>query len=186
MIGINGVEYPMTVKDRQTFYAWVSSIDRETETVSKLSGGINPFREVLRAAIFKYGDETSTSFAESFVCKAMAIHLFTHLIHTPKAKLIWRIPPEFDVHQDTIPSDLSQVMNRDQIDKEIGKKTGPISLEEIKISLGKEDWATDFMSDTIFPAAAPKGEWRYLKSYMRYALMLNGEAIEHPLGFGAR
>lgn len=141
------------------------------------NGGMsNPFREVYKCAHFR-GNDDSIVAAKQLVCSSMAMELFSHLIHVPKGKLVWRIMPEFDVTHDTIPADLSKRMDRKQIDKALGVSKGCISLDVAKKELGLGDWAPDYCTDSIFQVAAPIGEWRLFKSYMRYAVILDNEAI---------
>jgi hypothetical protein len=177
---INGVPYP-NVSDPTSLNDWISSIKRHVEIRSIVSSSLttNPYREVLKFAYF-HDDETKTQ-ATALVCQQMAMTLFSHLIKAPDARIVWRIKPEFDVSLDTIPSDLSQYLTRKQIDKLLPDLTNrPVSLDEVKKALGKEDWASDFCTDSIFPVAAPSGKWCIFKSYMRYAVFLRDEVISHP------
>lgn len=174
----NGVPYPSHVHDSESLNVWISSIDRESETASHPSW--IQYREILKYAYFD--DADSQAQAEDLVCRQMAMTLFSHLLKAPKSKIVWRIKPEFDVSQDTIPSDLSLSMSRKQIDAALPHlPKSLVSLDEAKRMLGKEDWASDFCTDSIFPVAAPKGHWRIFKSYMRYAVLLGNEVIPHPI-----
>lgn len=187
---INGVPYPYDVKDEASLLAWISSIDRETDEstiahpiryagqTTTTAATLNRHREVYRSSHFKHGDDPSEEDAKRLVCQQMAMELFAHLIHVPHGKLVWRIRPEFDVSFDSIPSDLSQVMDRRQVERALGALPNrPISLDSLKKEIGKEDWATDFSTDSIYPVAAPVGEWRIFKSYMRYSVVLNNEVM---------
>jgi hypothetical protein len=179
--GVNGVPYPHFVRSKSSLSKWIGCISRTQEIISL---GIEGLCEIFRYAYFHEGPE-GEAFAEQSVCQQMAMVLFAHLIHAPNAKLIWRIMPEFDVSHDTIPSDLSKTMTREQVAtamREIGVNwSGSAPLLEAKKVLGKQDWAVDFCTDTIFPVAAPRGEWRIFKSYMRYAVILNGQPVPPPM-----
>lgn len=199
---INGVPYPAAVRDEKSFLAWIASIERSSEDcirpwaidrtsteytylpMSPASG----HREIYRSAHFHRDDPASEALAKAIVCQHMAMELFSHLIHAPHGKIVWRIRPEFDVQHDTIPSDLSQTMSRNQIDAEFRahgfKPVGPVPLTEAIKALGKEDWGINFCTDSIFPVAAPTGEWRLFKSYMRYSVVLGDEVIS-PRGIAA-
>lgn len=196
---INGVPYPFSVKDETSLLAWIASIDREVDESTtahpiKYGGQVTPpvtsieynsHREIYRAAYFKQDDIESEAFAKAIVCQHMAMELFSHLINAPKGKIVWRVRPEFDVSLDTIPADLSKFMNRGQIDAALGNvANGPISLDEAKVAIGKPDWGTDFTTDSIFPVAAPLGEWRLFKSYARYSVVIGNEVIT-PHGVAA-
>ena len=174
MTKINGVPFPKDVKDEETFLSWLSSIERESENAVDTKC----LTEAFHLSHFKNEDDESERVAKRIVCQNMAIDMFSHLIHAPKGKIFWRIRPEFDVSVDTIPSDLSLVMNRSQIEKELGNPPiKNVSLVELKKAIGRPDWAVDFVTDTIFPAAANLGEWRIFKAYMRYSVVVDGEII---------
>lgn len=193
---INGIPYPLNVRDEASLNDWIGSIQREVgysksalaidrnDTAER--NAFSKHTEVLKYANFN--SEKEKGFAEQVVCQAMASILFSHLIHVPNGKLIWRVRPEFDVSHDTIPADLSKIMTREQIDDALGKVTdpSPISLEEAEKELGKTNWGINFVTDTIFPVSAPLGEWKLFKSYMRYSVVLGNEVIYSKYGMADR
>lgn len=200
MTAINGVPYPITVKDEKTFAEWVASIQRDMDE-SRSQNPVkyvigkpaavppieqNQHRELFKSAYFRDGDAESEAFAKAVTCQQMALELFSHLIQAPEGKIVWRIRPEFDVSLVNIPSDLSQIMMRAQAERVLGNvEPKPTSLDEIKVALGKSEWATNFMTDSIFPVAAPFGEWRVFKCYMRYSVVLGSQVISWAQGAAA-
>ena len=157
---INGILYPLFVDDEKSLLAWIESIDRPVgESNGAIVPGTNGHHiEKSYFAHFKNEDDASQAFAKQLVCQRMAMDLFSHLIHAPSAKLIWRIHPEFDVSYDKIPSDLSK-------------------FERANGAQIPDGWVKDFTTDTIYQVAAPFGEWRVFKSYMRYSVVIGNEVI---------
>lgn len=189
---INGVPYPINVKDEKSLQEWLASIVRETEEATGPSAFTgytselprNDHRELMKSAYFKHGDADSEAFAKALVCQQLAIELFSHLINAPGGKIVWRIKPEFDTSLDTIPADVRR-MGRGALEKLLGNVPNkPVSLEELKKMAGKDDWAVDFTTDSIYQAAAPFGEWRTFKSYARYSIVV-GKQVISPKGIAA-
>ncbi len=182
---VNGVPYPINVKDEETLYEWISSIDRPVSYSDE--GAINGYvhDEVFKFAWFNTSNMDSKELAIAHVVQGMALSLFFHLAKSPKGELIWRIKPDFGIYPEAIPSDLSKVMDREKIDQLLLSEgeTRSLSLQDAKSFLGLDDWVSDLTRDSIFPLAAPHGEWSRYAGYMRYLVHVDGVATD-PLKRG--
>lgn len=182
---VNGVPYPINVKDEETLNDWISSIDCPVSSSDE--GEINGYAhdEVFKFAWFNIHNMASKELATAHVAQGMALSLFFHLAKSPKGEIIWRIKPDFGIYHEAIPSDLSKVMDREKIDQLILSKgeTRSLSLQDAKSFLGLNDWVSDLTRDSIFPLAAPIGEWSRYAGYMRYSVHVDGVATD-PLTRG--
>lgn len=174
---VNGVPYPINVKDEETLTEWISSIDRPISSWSK-DKIINNLVH-LEINVHFYFQSSNIETKELAICnvnQTMANYLFQHLARAPKGELMWRTKPKYDILPVSFPSDLSKIMGREKIDQLIlfkGEKK-ILPLDEAKDLLGLEGWGVDFENDEIFPLVAPIGEWSIYKGYMRYSVHIDG------------
>lgn len=182
---VNGVLYPLNVKDEESLNEWISSIDRPVSYSDVATVNGSSHTEVFKNAIFNTSNMESKNFAIANVVQSMAFSLFFHLAQSPKGELIWRMKPDFGIFPEAFPSDLSMVMDRNKIDQLIFSKGGAklLPLKEAKVLLGLEEWASDPIKDEILPLAAPIGEWSRYAGYMRYSVHVDGVATD-PLKRG--
>lgn len=185
MTSINGIPYPTAVKDRVSFLAWFESIDRPRSTSDGPAATImsGPHRELYESAIFPTVGPEYLAIAEETVCRSLAAALFYHLILAPKADLVIRIAPEFDIGYLDIPSDLSKTFSRKQLDEmfHLGDPRRPVPIEDFIPLLPKDQlWSPKFTTDSIIAVSSPFKDWAVFKSYVRYSLILDGRTIEWP------
>lgn len=191
MTTINGVPYPIDVKDWESLNDWMNSIDRRQIRTNgaPFPGANDGHRELAYSAYFLGGDTASRDKAMAHVCSSIAHAMFDHIVNVPNGTIVWRIDAQCQITDTQIPSDLSKKMRRaeilDRMGPPVSRPQGPISIAELKKAIGHEDWGHDFSEDAIFPLAAPKGEWRIYKGYCRYSVVLDvvEQRVMPPKGY---
>ncbi len=101
---VNGVPYPIDVKDEETLNEGIKSIDRTSYSSLGDPEEEGFHKEIINSRLFKSDDGDSKKFAIANVTQNMAFHLFTHVGNLPEGKIIWGIKPDFGIFSFIMPN----------------------------------------------------------------------------------
>lgn len=156
---INEIIYPQNVIDEKSFNDWIDSIkNKEFLTEGKEEFSYSP---ISRMAIYREDDSKTLVDAKRIVYQSIANELFSRLVAAPNAKLSI-------LFFGTYFSDKIIPSGRFILDSEVTDK---------KITLSPTNWNFDFNSLTHVELKEPKGIWKKITGYMRYAIVKEPDAI---------
>lgn len=101
---VNGVPYPINVKDEDTLYEWIGSIDRTSYSSLGDPEEEGFHEEFIKSRLFKSDDVDSKKFAIANVTQNIAFQLFTHIVNLPEGKIVWGNKPDFGIYSFCIPN----------------------------------------------------------------------------------